>query len=131
MAAQLKPHTVDQIRGLRTNKAKCPCCSEPAFVVLESRKVPEGIRRRHTCEKCFYRETRFEISNEAYQELKELRIALKHIRNSLERTQTCIKPEDTDLPCTTCAHKTKFGCSFDYPEAETVDAIGCTQYSKA
>jgi C4-type Zn-finger protein len=131
MAAQLKPHTVDQIRGLRTNKAKCPCCSEPAFVVLESRKVPEGIRRRHTCEKCFYRETRFEISNEAYQELKELRIALKHIKNSLERTQTYVKPEDVDLPCTTCAHKTKFGCSFDYPEAETVDAIGCTQYSKA
>ena len=131
MAAQLKPHTVDQIRGLRTNKAKCPCCGEPAFVVLESRKVPEGIRRRHTCEKCFYRETRFEISNEAYQELKELRTALKHIKNSLDRTRTYVEPEDVDLPCTTCAHKTKFGCSFDYPEAETVDAIGCTQYSKA
>ena len=131
MAAQLSPHTVDQIRGLRTNKAKCPCCSEPAFVVLESRKVPEGIRRRHTCEKCFYRETRFEISNEAYQELKELRTALKHIKNSLDRTRTYAEPEDVDLPCTSCAHKTKFGCSFDYPEAETVDAIGCTQYSKA
>ena len=131
MAAQLSPHTVDQIRGLRTNKAKCPCCSEPAFVVLESRKVPEGTRRRHTCEKCFYRETRFEISNEAYQELKELRMALKHIKNSLERTKAYVEPEDVYIPCTSCAHKTKFGCSFDYPEADTVDAIGCTQYSKA
>jgi len=58
-------------------------------------------------------------------------MALKHIKNSLERTKAYVEPEDVDIPCTSCAHKTKFGCSFDYPEADTVDAIGCTQYSKA
>ena len=131
MAAQLSPHTVDQIRGLRSNKAQCPRCKEPAFIVLESRKVPEGTRRRHACEKCFFRETRFEINNEAYQELKELRAAFKRIKNSLERMKTWEDLEDVDLPCTSCAHKTKFGCSFDYPEANTSEAIGCTQYVKA
>jgi hypothetical protein len=131
MAAQLSPHTVEQIRGLRSNKAQCPCCKEPAFIVLESRKVPEGTRRRHACEKCFFRETRFEINNEAYQELKELRAAFKRIKNSLERMKTQEDLEDVDLPCTSCAHKTKFGCSFDYPEANTSEAIGCTQYVKA
>ena len=131
MAAQLSPHTVDQIRGLRSNKAQCPRCKEPAFIVLESRKVPEGTRRRHACEKCFFRETRFEINNEAYQELKELRAAFKRIKDSLERMKTWEDLEDVDLPCTSCAHKTKFGCSFDYPEANTAEAIGCTQYVKA
>ena len=131
MAAQVKPHTVDQVRGLLSSKAECPRCGEPAFRVIESRKVPEGKRRRHECEKCLFRETRFEITGEAYKELKELRIAIKHIKDSLEKTKEFKVSEDVDLPCVSCAHKTKYGCSFDYPEADTADAIGCTQYEVA
>lgn len=131
MAAQIKPHTVDQIRGLRTNKSKCPCCGEPAFIVRESRKIPEGVRRRHSCEKCFHRETRFEITSSAYNELKELRIAVKHIKSYIEAVNAYVVPEDVEIPCTSCSHKTKYGCSFEYPEADSVDAIGCTQYEKA
>ena len=131
MAAQVKPHTADQVRGLLSSKAECPRCGEPAFRVIESRKVPEGKRRRHECEKCFFRETRFEITGEAYKELKELRIAIKHIKDSLEKTKEFKVSEDVDLPCVSCAHKTKYGCSFDYPEADTADAIGCTQYEVA
>jgi hypothetical protein len=131
MAAQIKPHTVDQIRGLRSNKSECPSCGKPAFRVIESRKIPEGTRRRRECEKCFFRNTRFEITDEAYKELKELRIAIKHIKDSLKKTKEVEALEDDDLPCDSCAHKNSYGCSFDYPEVNTTDAIGCTQYVKA
>ncbi len=48
MAAQIKPHTPEQIRGLKpfVKKSECPECKHNSFSVLESRKVSRGRRRR-------------------------------------------------------------------------------------
>lgn len=138
MAAQIKKHTETQLSGLyayHQNK-ECPSCGCHKYKVLESRKMVEGVRRRYKCEGCGYRDTLYEISSASYEELRSLRAKFALIRNAVldapyeptspaEETPVAKAPQ---IPCPECEHFTANSCSFDLPEADTEEAVGCNLF---
>ena len=132
MALQTKLKQSTRFGNLDSRKNACPKCKLPAFCVIESRKTVDGIRRRYKCEECLYKETRHEIPAVAYEELVDLRRKFKELQSLLGVVleQKEYKDESEVLPCYTCAHMGAYGCGFDYPEANTEGAFGCTQYKK-
>lgn len=135
MAAQRTPHTPTQISGLLSRKAECPKCNKSSFVVLESRRIVEGKRRRYACESCNHRETRYEIDASSYSELVELRQKFNAISRVLlgdlkEPIPASTPISDAQIPCTSCGSWTRYGCAFEFPEANTPEAIGCQLYSE-
>lgn len=131
MASQIKPHTIEQIRGLKpfANKSECPECKNNSFSVLESRKVSKGRRRRFSCDVCGFRETRYEISGSDYERFLELERAFK----AFEKVMSLSVEENTttntqDIPCSDCFFFDSSGCSFGLPEANTFDAISCNNF---
>ena len=141
MAAQRKKHTETQLSGFYAYHAtkECPACSSHKFKVIESRKTFEGTRRRYKCLSCDYRQTMHEISAECYEELRTLRAKFAVIKNAVfeaapelpivTTVHTAVK-ENSKIPCCDCAHMTPNGCSFDIPEAQTEEAIGCNLFKE-
>jgi len=133
MAAQVTPHTPSQIEGLRSRskKSRCSFCGKYSFGVIESTKTKEGaIRRRYECGDCSRRETRFEVDSTTYDAMRKAYIAYQKIEGVvLGTTARSIKAPE-EIPCSSCAHYGVYGCSFDYPEADSFEAVGCSQYQK-
>lgn len=133
MAAQISPHSVDQITELQrySQKKQCPQCGRKAFSVRESRKCIDGIRRRYVCDHCELRETRYEVSAEAYNELTELRRVVKEIKSLISTSAPAeLKKATQHVICYSCDHFSNHGCGFDYPEAGSSEAEGCINYEK-
>lgn len=134
MAAQIKPHTLEQIRGLKpfANKSECPECKNNSFSVLESRKVSRGRRRRFSCEVCGFRETRYEISGDDYERFLDLERAFKAFEKVMNSSAVeDVKEETKSIPCSKCFFFDSSGCSFDIPEANTPDAVDCNNFKEA
>lgn len=142
MAAQKKPHSQTQLQNLN-NKRKCSKCNAAAYRVLESRKISDGTRRRYVCDECGNRETLYEINSEAYSELISLRVKFNELLNVFNgvkvESQTAEFTNDlkTDqIPCESCYyyHDTLtdegFKCSYELPEAGTIDAKGCNLFEQ-
>ena len=102
---------------------KCPKCGNKSLGVLESRKVTEGTRRRYRCVHCGHRETRYELSEAAYVELKELRRVIGGIRGFLGTQES---PDQ--IPCAKCANCNGDSCAFEIPEFDTADSVGCNYF---
>jgi len=139
MAAQKKKHDNNQLQGLyEFHKTKeCPLCGELKAKVKESRKIFEGTRRRYSCFGCDHKYTTYEITSEAYEELRTLRNKLNQLEqifNSVHQpVQQPVQLESVaevpeGIPCCDCVHLTLNGCSFDIPEAHTEDARGCNLF---
>ena len=141
MAPQHKKHTEVQLSGFYAYHAtkECPACNSHKFKVIESRKTFEGTRRRYKCLNCDYRQTMHEISAESYEELRMLRSKFALIRDAVlevapgSSKATVVPPvvkEIPEIPCCDCVHMTPHGCSFDIPEAQTKEAIGCNLFKE-
>ena len=116
MAAQLKPHSETQLAALVNDPYRCPECNSKGYKIIESRKIVEGRRRRFSCSKCSFRETRYDINSDAYSELLNL-------RQRFNTTKEC--------PCFDCVNfSSRSGCGFSLPEFATEEAIGCTMFKK-
>jgi hypothetical protein len=134
MASQIKPHTLEQMRGLKpfANKSECPECKNNSFSILESRRVSKGRRRRFSCDACGFRETRYEISGPDYERFLKLErafMAFEKVMNfsAIEN----VREETKSIPCSECFFFDSSGCSFDIPEANTPDAVGCNNFKEA
>lgn len=139
MAKQNKKHTSEQISGLWSynNSKECPQCKSKYTKVHESRRIVDGVRRRHVCLTCSNKFTLFEVSSEIYEELKILRSQMANIRDTLGLNVTINKVKtnkseefksDLAIPCCECIHNTTYGCSFDIPEAGTTEANLCSLF---
>ena len=144
MAAQHKKHTELQLSGLytATQIKECPSCKKRKFVVIESRRTFDAVRRRYECSACSHRDTMYEISSAAYEELRLLRSKLETIRKavadvsndevklpvSIPEIEQVDQIDDSEIPCMNCVHLTPYGCSFDIPEAQSEDAKGCNLF---
>lgn len=131
MAAQISPHTLEQVSELKSHSKKkvCPSCGSKTFSVIETRSVPDGRRRRYCCDRCDFRQTLFEISKEAYDELIESRRLLRDMRHLLSASAPKeLRTAVEHIVCYTCDFFDKKGCSFGYPEAGSVNATDCTQF---
>ena len=132
MAAQITPHTPAQIEGLqRRKKSKCSFCGKYNFGVIESTKTKEGaIRRRYSCGDCLRRETRFEVDSATYDAMRKAYAAYQKIEGLVLGVTAKELKITQEIPCNSCVHYGNHGCSFEYPEADTSEAVGCSQYQK-
>lgn len=130
MAAQIKPHTEEQMSGLYaySQKKVCPACGSTTFKVIESRTVTEGKRRRYACSSCDYRETRYEISAEAYEEFVKAQRIVRDLKGVLSTTRENKKQE---CACYNCKFYENSNCVFGYPEAGTPEASDCNYFATA
>lgn len=137
MAAQLKKHSADQLRGITAYQQMkgCPSCGETRFRVLETRRQHDAQRRRYKCDVCGHRETRYEISQKSYEELVQLRRNFKALSKILitqtdnEVTDKVIDVE-SGYKCASCRfyNQSTSDCSLDIPECGTEDASDCSSY---
>ena len=139
MAAQLKKHSADQLRGITAYQQMkdCPKCGDRSFRVIETRKIQDAQRRRYKCDICGHRDTRYEINQKSYEELAQLR------RNFKALSKILIAQSDNELPdevidakseyqCASCRFykETTSECSLDIPECGTEYANDCSSYIK-
>ena len=137
MAAQLKPHSETQLAALVNDPYRCPKCDSKGYKIIESRKIVEGRRRRFSCSKCSFRETRYDINSDAYSELLSLRqrfntLATVFAGASIDHELTKEIVNNTEeCPCFDCVNfSSRNGCGFSLPEFATEEAIGCTMFKK-
>lgn len=139
MAKQKKKHTAAQVSGIwnYANQKECPKCNSRYTKVIESRRIFDGTRRRHSCMSCSHKFTLYEISSDIYEELKWLRSKVAVIRDALglnvsvtkvEQAPPVVVESSLDIPCEECCHNTAYGCSFDIPEAHSPEAQGCNLF---
>lgn len=100
----------------------CPKCNKKEQVTIESRRTKEGhTRRRKECRACGHRTTTYEIDDLFYTQAKtmlsQLQSLFKLLKEPVERTE-----------CDACVHKTRNGCSYEFPEYGTPEAIDCIFY---
>lgn len=140
MAAQKKPHSPNQLQNL-ANKRKCSSCGFASYRVLESRKISDGVRRRYICERCTHRETLYEINSDAYSDLITLRSKFNKLLSVFSGVKFESQSGDSGnvletskCPCEDCYfyHDTLtdegFKCSYELPEAGTLNAVGCNLF---
>jgi len=127
MAAQIKPHTEQQMSGLLaySQKRVCPACGSTTFKVIESRTVAEGKRRRYACSSCDHRETRYEISAEAYDEFVKAQRIVRDLKVILSTTKDS---KEQECVCYSCKFYENSDCVFGYPESGTPDASDCNYF---
>jgi Zn finger protein HypA/HybF involved in hydrogenase expression len=137
MAAQLSPHTETQLAALVHEPYRCPKCDSKGYKVIESRKIVEGRRRRFSCSKCSFRETRYDINADVYSELLSLRQRFDTLTKVFFEAPVAQKPAKEiantieECPCFDCANfSSRNGCGFSLPEVGTEEAIGCTMFQK-
>lgn len=139
MAAQHKKHTEEQLRGLQaySNMAVCPQCDSRTFKVSETRKTTDAQRRRYVCQTCDFRQTRFDISSETYDELIALRRNFKAMSkiftaHVVGETLNELSVTSEGIPCYSCNffNKATGDCSLDIPECDTDEAVDCPSYTK-
>lgn len=108
---------------------RCEKCHRQSAQVIESKRVAEGVRRRKECRACRYRFTEYEISSAEYRRLTDAAAQLEKIKKiidvSVEAVAEVSEPEE--IPCSNCRFNTGH-CSFDYPEFNTMGAIGCSLF---
>lgn len=117
---------------------QCPKCDKHAFYVLETRSNRTYIRRRKHCKECKHRATFYEISQERYQQLEEDSKTLKsllahlqeHVTGGGEPIVEVKAPNKITIPCDQCGHANGDRCSFDYPEAFTLEAHDCSMFTE-
>ena len=121
----------------------CHKCHEGRLITIETtRNINGSVRRRRRCSnnECGHKETTMEISIEEYKKLESAREGFAKFQKLageyFEATEIgFIDKKDltrSDFKCYTCAHcsmkKHKRLCSFDLPEAFTVDSADCNYY---
>lgn len=103
----------------------CPKCNEKQQITIESRRTKEGhTRRRKECRACRHRATTYEIDDVFYNQAKEM---LSQVQNLLK----IFKDTKQHVGCDACVHKTRNGCSYDFPEYNTPEASDCIFYETA
>lgn len=112
---------LDVARTVR-HRAECVSCKQNGLTVIESRKSGKTIRRRKQCMYCKYRETTYELTQADYLHLTNIETLYKNIKKLIDGKT---KPEKT---CDQCAHMTRSGCAFDFPEAGGAFAEECSMY---
>lgn len=139
MAAQLKKHSADQLRGITAYQQMkgCPSCGETRFRVLETRRQHDAQRRRYKCDVCGHRETRYEISQKSYEELIQLRRNFKALSKILIAQSENEVPDEvidvkSEYQCASCRFykESTSECSLDIPECGTEYANDCSSYIK-
>jgi len=130
------PHTEAQLEALRTHSAMlaCPKCRTRSFRTIESHVERNSVRRRrYCCDKCSYRETRFELSSDLYDEYRKLKkdfeVLSKFFVNITHEAPEDLKKSVEDIPCYRCEYFEVHGCAFDLPEAGSYEADGCNNFS--
>ncbi len=63
---------------------KCPKCGRQDVHVIDSRETNEIRRRRYVCDRCGFRWTTREISNETYQRMLASEKTLFQVRKTCE-----------------------------------------------
>lgn len=100
----------------------CPKCKEKEQITLESKRTKEGhTRRRKECRACSHRATTYEVDDLFYTQAKTM---LSHVQ-SLFKLLKETKPQSS---CDQCVHSGRNGCSYDFPEYNTPEAIDCIFY---
>ncbi len=139
MAAQLKKHSADQIRGITAYQQMkdCPKCGDRSFRIIETRKIQDAQRRRYKCDVCGHRDTRYEINQKSYEELAQLRrnfkalskILIAHVNNEISDE---VADVESDYRCASCRfyNEAVSECSLDIPEYGTDYANDCSSYIK-
>ena len=115
---------------------KCPKCASHAFYVLETRSNREDTRRRRYCKQCEYRATFYEVSKERYLQFQADSKALSRLLDQLqslldtrgEQSQEVKVPKVKSIPCKDCSYAPEGKCSFEYPEAFTLEAHDCSMF---
>jgi len=137
MAAQVKKHSADQMRGITAYQQmkECPGCGETRFRVIETRRQQDAQRRRYKCDVCGHRETRYEIDQKGYEEFVKLRRNFKELSkiftsHTVNKTFEETNQKETEYPCLTCGFYAKSSgyCSLEIPECGTEDARDCSSY---
>jgi len=130
------PHAEIQLEGFRTQLTKlvCPKCGTRSYRTIESHLEKNLVRRRrYCCSKCSYRETRFELSSDLYDEYcklkKDFEALSKFFVNITHEAPEDLKKSVKDIPCYSCEYFEVHGCSFDLPEAGSYEADGCNNFS--
>lgn len=137
MAAQVKKHSPDQLRGITAYQQMkgCPGCGETRFRVIETRRQQDAQRRRYKCDVCGHRETRYELNQENYEEYVQLRRNFKALSkiftaHTINETLEESDQKVSEYPCLSCGFYTESSgeCSLDIPECGTSDAADCSSY---
>jgi|14BtaG_2_1085337.scaffolds.fasta_scaffold00120_17 transposase-like protein len=134
MAAQLSPHTTTQISGLSKTavKSKCKFCGEKTALILEINKindVGQSRKRRYQCSSCNSRWTTYEVDQESYNELAEMRKKFRKMQ-TLMNSIVSTKEEQQVNVCSTCTYMCDDTCSFEVPEANTTYSFDCNLYKR-
>ena len=137
MAAQVKKHSPDQLRGLAAYQQMkgCPGCGQTRFRVIETRRQQDAQRRRYKCDVCGHRETRYELDQKNYEEYVQLRRNFKALSKiftsqTVNETLEEIHADKSECHCFTCGFYAKASgyCSLEIPECGTTDANDCSSY---
>ena len=139
MAAQLKKHSDDQLRGIAVYQQlrNCTSCGEKSFRVIETRNLKNVRRRRYQCDVCGHRDTYYELSQESYEEFVQLQkhfatLSKVFISGTAQQVQEISHQQDFGYQCLSCGFYTKSSgtCSLDIPECGTPEANDCSSYLK-
>ena len=139
MAAQLKKHSDDQMRGLAAYQQMkaCPGCGQTRFRVIETRRQQDVQRRRYKCDVCGHRETRYELNQQSYEDYVQLRRNFKALSkiftaHTVNETLEELDIDKSEYLCLSCGFYTESSgdCSLDIPECGTSDASDCSSYIK-
>jgi len=137
MAAQLKEHNSDQLRGICAYQQtrKCTHCGQKSFRVIESRRHAGARRRRYHCDTCGHRETFYEINQKDFEELVYLRKSFEtmskiFIGTTEDRVPEKFAQNKTKLSCDSCGffETSTDTCSLDVPEFGTKDVYDCPSF---
>jgi hypothetical protein len=107
---------------------ECPQCKQPGLRVLESKKSPDGQRRRKACECCNYRFTTYEVSADFYNEAQQNLIVVSKLHALLGGNALASQP--MIIKCGDCSYNQGDNCSFGFPEYNTPDSFDCNHYDK-
>jgi hypothetical protein len=103
----------------------CPKCNKKEQVTIESKPTKEKYtRRRKECRACGHRVTTYEVDECFYTQAKTM---LRNVQNMLK----LFKETKEHQGCNQCVHSGRDGCSYDFPEFNTPEAIDCIFYETA
>ena len=134
MAAQLSPHTAAQISALSQTaiRSKCKFCGEKTAFILELNKlndVGQSRKRRYQCSSCESRWTTYEVDQESYNELIQMRRKFRKMQ-TLMNSIAHPNEEQKVNACSTCIYMCDDTCSFEVPEANTPYSYDCNLYKR-
>ena len=102
----------------------CSSCGYFAMRVIETRKSKLAKRRRSQCNKCGYRITTHEVSDEFFQQAKENERIVEKLKALVGSTAA----PALSSRCHECTHNQNDSCSFGFPEFDTLDSADCNHF---